>query len=80
MTMTEQEIMETPIAELSQWGLSERTVNMLETRFGFIYVWELRGVERDQLLEGEDVGMAIVLELVNALGAFLTEAPNLVME
>jgi len=78
--MTEQEIMETPIAELGQWGLSVRAINLLELRHGLVYIWQLRGVTRDQLMVGEDIGMGVVRELAGALGRFLAEAPMLRVE
>ena len=50
MTEITQGFFDTPVAELERHGLDHRLVNMLEDKLGVVYVRDLEGVERVDLL------------------------------
>lgn len=64
--------LEEPIMVLMDHGLDLRTVNLLEGA-GFLYVGQLRGVTREQVLEIPNVGSASLGRLVKSLREFLEE-------
>lgn len=67
--MTENELLETPIAELEQFGLSTTMISCLESHFGLLVV-DLCGVTEDRLRELPRVSNVRIAEICNALRLF----------
>ena len=56
------------IAELEEYGLSVRAINLLEFRMGVIYLRDLRHYKRDRMLDGRrGLGPVLLGELYRAM-------------
>jgi len=76
---TQKRILETPLAMLegygrtrSKTGLTVKTINLLDDK-GYVYVKDLMGVRRRDLLALAWISVATVDSIVEALHQFLTE-------
>lgn len=74
------EQLETSIADLQQWGLTIRDVNLLERRFEALYVWQLLAIDRQTLAQARGIGPRRLPAIVRAVESFLSGAAPLVSE
>jgi hypothetical protein len=65
--------MNSPLAELENWGVNQRTINKLEEKLQCRVIGDLRGVTLNQLEETEGIGEAYAMDVQRAIQSMFAD-------